>query len=378
MLSVLRPIRVVLSLFVVFISILLGRESIISMGQDESGPIEGAAIAYSPDGKRVAYATGPATCSESDLNPYAIHILDADTWTPIRTLIRHQCIVNTLAWSPDSAKLISNGEDSRSFIWDAETGEVITTYQGSPRHFPSVGGSWRADGQVVADFSKSSSALGIWSPTTGLPAEFLTQSNDAQLASFSWSTSSNLLAVNNSSGLLQFWDTSDTIQTGVSELQASYADMPANVMRWSPNDALIALANNSSLTVVSSTSGQIVRSFSGHTGTILSVVWSPDASRIASGGTDNTIRVWDVNTGTELATFSSRGMVRAIDWNPLENEIAYVGRGLDPNNPVEIEIPPQPIPSTSTPTASPTPKSVAFQCRLAILAILLNRLKKQR
>jgi len=372
-----RACRVVQSLLIT-LTFVLGSESIVGIGQDELGPVEGAAIAYSPDGEEIAYATGPSSCSEDDLGQFAIHIIDAITWAPIRTLTRHQCIVNTLSWSSDSTKLLSNGEDSRSFIWNVETGEVITTYQGNPRHFPPVSGSWRADGQLVADFSKSSSALSIWSPSTGLPAEFLTQPNDAQLASFSWSTSSNLLAVNNSSGLLQFWDTSDTIQTGVSELQASYADMPANVMRWSPNDALIALANNSSLTVVSSTSGQIVRSFSGHTGTILSVVWSPDASRIASGGTDNTIRVWDVNTGTELATFSSRGMVRAIDWNPLENEIAYVGRGLDPNNPVEIEIPPQPIPSTSTPTASPTPKSVAFQCRLAILAILLNRLKKQR
>src|SRR5262249_48926707 len=38
----------------------------------------------------------------------------------------------------------------------------------------------------------------------------------------------------------------------------------------------------------------------GHTGRILSVAFSPDGKRIVTGSWDNTARVWDAETGTEL------------------------------------------------------------------------------
>lgn len=38
----------------------------------------------------------------------------------------------------------------------------------------------------------------------------------------------------------------------------------------------------------------------GHEGSVYSVAISPDGSKIVSGSWDNTIRIWDINSGSEL------------------------------------------------------------------------------
>jgi WD40 repeat protein len=51
--------------------------------------------------------------------------------------------------------------------------------------------------------------------------------------------------------------------------------------------------------------GALIHTLSGHAGTVPSVTFSPDGSRIASTGTlDMTIKVWDAGTGSLIRTLS--------------------------------------------------------------------------
>jgi WD40 repeat protein len=45
------------------------------------------------------------------------------------------------------------------------------------------------------------------------------------------------------------------------------------------------------------TGEEAVEPLEGHTGLILSMAFSPDGTRIASGSYDMTIRIWDTKTG---------------------------------------------------------------------------------
>jgi small GTP-binding protein len=55
--------------------------------------------------------------------------------------------------------------------------------------------------------------------------------------------------------------------------------------------------NDSTLRLWNMETGHLLQVFKGHTGNVLSVVWSADQRRALSGSRDNTVRLWDMETG---------------------------------------------------------------------------------
>jgi WD40 repeat protein len=49
-------------------------------------------------------------------------------------------------------------------------------------------------------------------------------------------------------------------------------------------------------------SGQLVRRFDGHSGSVTAVAFSRDGSRVLSGSADRTIGIWNAATGELLTT----------------------------------------------------------------------------
>ncbi|WP_414583942.1 WD40 repeat domain-containing protein, partial [Scytonema sp. PCC 10023] len=47
--------------------------------------------------------------------------------------------------------------------------------------------------------------------------------------------------------------------------------------------------------------GQLISTFTGHTGTVFSVGFSPDGKTLASGSSDTTIKLWNLDLDSLLA-----------------------------------------------------------------------------
>src|SRR5579871_3385642 len=67
--------------------------------------------------------------------------------------------------------------------------------------------------------------------------------------------------------------------------------------------------------------------YSGHSGPVITAVWSPDGKRIASGGNHGTVQVWDAQTGKQIWKTHIDTYSFAIAWSPDGKRIAGAGAG---------------------------------------------------
>lgn len=74
---------------------------------------------------------------------------------------------------------------------------------------------------------------------------------------------------------------------------------------FAPDGRMVALGGNTNLVLVNAENGRIVRDFVGHTGTVTSIVFDRVGARLLSTSQDQTLRLWDVQSGQQLLKISN-------------------------------------------------------------------------
>jgi WD40 repeat protein len=96
------------------------------------------AVAWSPDGKRIASASLDET----------VQVWDAVNGGRVYTYHGHHRPVNAVAWSPDGTRIASASDDMTMQVWDAVNGGHTYTYRGHTDAVKAL--AWSPNGRRIA------------------------------------------------------------------------------------------------------------------------------------------------------------------------------------------------------------------------------------
>jgi len=242
-------------------------------------------VAFSPDGKRIISGSKDNT----------IKIWDVTACVEVMTLRGHQGAVG--AWySPDGKHIVSGSFDSTIKIWEAKSGTELMTIRGHDGPVFSV--TWSSDGRRIVSSSKDGT-LKVWDVATG--DELLTREYEGVI-SVAFSPDSKWVCSSSGDGKVKVWE----VATGDEVMTMHPHKDPVFCVSFSPDSKRIITGSlDHSIKTFDATSGRELMTFLGHEAPVLSISFGPEGQRIVSSSMDGAVRVWNEAIKRDYMTLPS-------------------------------------------------------------------------
>ena len=241
----------------------------------------------------------------------------------------HELPVQSICYSPDGEQLASTGNDGTVRIWELASGDEIHSLKGHRGFGYAV--SWSPDGDWLASGGKDKTVR-IWNINTG-EEELMLSGHTEAAGSVSWSSDSRLLATSGSDRTIRVWDLWGEYRPRQPETLTGHTEM-VWMAAWSPDGTQLAsssgemgsVGDDPSVRLWKRASGgwQLTRTLLGHEQLVRSVCWHPDSKRVASASHDNTVKIWDAETGDEILTLPATRS-HTVAWSPEGKRLAAAG-----------------------------------------------------
>lgn len=336
-------------------------------------PGRGHALAWSPDGRRLA-AGGHFAEKTTGLR-YDTRVYDAATGAADRSFACHYYWVGAVAWSqnPFVGEVIADGAaDHAVKVWDARGGGSTRCQPGQLRpedggivHLPNINGwitglAFSPDGRWLAGVSRDR-AVRIWQVAGGARQWRVVRAwRDGAAGNFlsvAWAPDGHALATGDRRGRVVVWpfdpltdlwddDTVDDFRRVSWQGQLPWFSANAAVathvplwsegghgavwtVRWSPDGDRLAAASADGLVSVFDTAGAVVHRLAAPRSTSFQGLdWSPDGRFLAAGAGDHAVYVFDAATGEPFDRLDGHADdVAAVAWSPDGRKLASTAGG---------------------------------------------------
>ena len=276
-----------------------------------------SALAFSPDGCWLALAKGDTGDGHCEVEVWEWRTRDL-LWTSSDAKL----FVKDLKFDPTGQLLAAAETRSRLIrLWDARTGAEVGTFQGHEGFIEDL--AFSPDGQVLAS-SGQDHLVKLWNVADGDEIETL-RGHSSFVLSVAFDSEGRRLATGDFAGTLKVWE----VEPG-QPARLKTDGWPIDLAFLPDGRRLVtapfAYTKEFAPQLWDLSTGRLLQSFRGHEGVVGSVAISRSGSLMVSGSwrpPDQTARVWDVETGRQLALLDHQrwGGVRDVAFHPKDDTV---------------------------------------------------------
>ena len=248
-------------------------------------------LTISPDGRLIA----------SSSTDGMVRVWDYRAGQLLHTFTNHVgAWVRAVAFSPDGRRLVPAAYDGKLSVWEVESGKLLRTFPIEGRVADVL---FTPDGRFIVTVSREAGTpwIRFLDPETGRAMLTLDHSN--LVANIAISRDGRWLASCRGQGIVRLW------QLPEGRLARTFTTLDRETVlavALSPDGRVLAAASGDGVTLWDAASGRALRQLAGHQETVETIAFKPDGTEIASGGSDASIRLWNVADGSLKRVISRR------------------------------------------------------------------------
>ncbi|KAF7973362.1 hypothetical protein HWV62_15539 [Athelia sp. TMB] len=273
-------------------------------------------VAFSLDGRHVAAGSVDK----------AIYVWNAQTGELItEPLVEHTDQVTSVAFSRDGERIVSASHDTTVRVWELQMG-IFTPkpHEGYTDRITSA--VFSPDGEYIATAS-GDETICVWDARRGHPIVKPFKGHTSWIMSIAFSPDGGLIASGSADNTIRVWNARTGEQVAMPF--NGHTDV-VNSVAFSPNgEHIVSGSDDETVRVWGSRTGNLfAEPFKGHNSSITSVAFSPDGDHIVTGSDESTIRVWNIRTG-ELVSEPFIGHSKYVNPSTFSSDGIRVVSGLN-------------------------------------------------
>jgi len=279
---------------------------------------------FLPDGKRAVLGGDmthpPIVLWDLEKNSVISELRAADDW--------HMSV----AASPDGQRIVSSGLSGAIKVWNIESKTVEATFI-----HPGIvtGFAFSSDGLTLATSATDGTAR-LWNPQTGKKMHVL-RGHESAVTGIALTPDGKQVVTCSADTTVRVWDASNgkllhTLEhpeivwsVAISPTGDTIVSGTGGTLVGPAADQIYKVSDDNTLRVWDRQTGALKQELLGHSHVVRRIAVSPNGRLAASGGLDATLRLWDLVSGKELDRSEGEGWVIAVDFSPDGQYVLAVG-----------------------------------------------------